>query len=215
MTRRSRSSLLIAAAPELGPEATGTSASARCAPARDIRLWPRRRRRSGRHRLCVRLEAAARIAGGFSQPQGDLLARRRRRSSASTDPSTAATVPLVRIVDPDLTMRMTEYVVLHVLMHHRRQRLYDDQQRQRLWLDHAATGGERGRASASWGSACSAAMPRGAARASASTSRAGAGRRRTIPGIETFAGADGLDRSWRAPRSWSACCRTRRRPTAS
>jgi hypothetical protein len=25
-------------------------------------------------------------------------------------------VPLVRIVDPDLTMRMTEYVVLHVLM---------------------------------------------------------------------------------------------------
>src|SRR4051794_4965462 len=27
-------------------------------------------------------------------------------------------VPVVRIVDPDLTMRMTEYVVLHVLMHH-------------------------------------------------------------------------------------------------
>ena len=40
-------------------------------------------------------------------------------------------VPVVRIVDPDLTMRMTEYVVLHVLMHHRRQRLYDAQQRER------------------------------------------------------------------------------------
>ena len=38
-------------------------------------------------------------------------------------------MPVVRIVDPDLTMRMTEYVVLHVLMHHRRQRLYDAQQR--------------------------------------------------------------------------------------
>src|SRR5262249_42435807 len=42
-------------------------------------------------------------------------------------------VPVVRVVDSDLTMRMTEYVVLHVLMHHRRQRLYDAQQRERLW----------------------------------------------------------------------------------
>ena len=45
-------------------------------------------------------------------------------------------VPIVRVVDPDLTMRMTEYVTLHVLLHHRRQRLYDAQQRDRLWLDH-------------------------------------------------------------------------------
>jgi glyoxylate/hydroxypyruvate reductase A len=45
-------------------------------------------------------------------------------------------LPIVRVVDPDLTMRMTEYVVLHVLMHHRRQRLYDAQQRERLWRDH-------------------------------------------------------------------------------
>jgi glyoxylate/hydroxypyruvate reductase A len=43
--------------------------------------------------------------------------------------------PVVRIVDPDLTMRMTEYVTLHVLMHHRRQRLYEKQQRVRIWLD--------------------------------------------------------------------------------
>jgi glyoxylate/hydroxypyruvate reductase A len=46
-------------------------------------------------------------------------------------------VPIVRIVDSDLTMRMTEYVVLHVLMHHRRQRLYDAQQRDRLWREHS------------------------------------------------------------------------------
>ena len=44
-------------------------------------------------------------------------------------------VPVVRIVDADLTMRMTEYVVLHVLMHHRRQRLYDAQQRARVWRE--------------------------------------------------------------------------------
>ena len=46
-------------------------------------------------------------------------------------------VPVVRIVDPDLTMRMTEYVVLHVLTYHRRQRLYDVQQRERVWHEHA------------------------------------------------------------------------------
>jgi glyoxylate/hydroxypyruvate reductase len=45
-------------------------------------------------------------------------------------------VPLVRVVDPDLTMRMVEYVVLHVLLHHRRQRVYDRQQRERVWLSH-------------------------------------------------------------------------------
>ena len=31
---------------------------------------------------------------------------------------------------------MTEYVVLHVLMHHRRQRLYEAQQRERVWREH-------------------------------------------------------------------------------
>ena len=45
-------------------------------------------------------------------------------------------VPLARVAHPDLTMRMTEYVVLHVLMHHRRQRRYDAQQREHLWLPH-------------------------------------------------------------------------------
>ncbi len=42
-------------------------------------------------------------------------------------------VPIARVAHPDLTMRMTEYVVLHVLMHHRRQRTYDAQQRERVW----------------------------------------------------------------------------------
>lgn len=45
-------------------------------------------------------------------------------------------VPIVRIVDPDLTMRMTEYVVLHVLLHHRRMKLYEAQQRERVWREH-------------------------------------------------------------------------------
>ena len=42
-------------------------------------------------------------------------------------------VPLVRVVDDDLTRRMTEYVVLHVLLHHRRQRQLDACQQNRVW----------------------------------------------------------------------------------
>lgn len=51
-----------------------------------------------------------------------------------SDPS-LPDVPIVRIVDPDLTMRMSEYVVLHVLLHHRRVKTYDANQRARVWRD--------------------------------------------------------------------------------
>lgn len=43
--------------------------------------------------------------------------------------------PIVRIVDSDLTARMSEYVVLHCLMHLRQQRRYAQQQRNREWMD--------------------------------------------------------------------------------
>jgi glyoxylate/hydroxypyruvate reductase len=43
--------------------------------------------------------------------------------------------PIVRVVDPDLRDRMSEWVMLHVLLHHRQQRLYDRQQAQRIWDD--------------------------------------------------------------------------------
>ena len=45
-------------------------------------------------------------------------------------------VPVVRIVDPDLTARMSEYVALHVLLHHRHLGLYRRQQHERRWRDH-------------------------------------------------------------------------------
>jgi len=41
--------------------------------------------------------------------------------------------PLVRFVDPDLTGRMVEWVVLQVLMHLRQQRQYDANQREGRW----------------------------------------------------------------------------------
>ncbi len=42
-------------------------------------------------------------------------------------------VPLVRVAVDDLTARMTEYVVLHVLMHHRQELYLRDSQRERRW----------------------------------------------------------------------------------
>ena len=42
-------------------------------------------------------------------------------------------VPIVRVVDQNLTMRMSEYVVLHVLWHHRRQRIYEHFQKEAKW----------------------------------------------------------------------------------
>jgi glyoxylate/hydroxypyruvate reductase len=49
------------------------------------------------------------------------------------DKTLPAGIPIVRVNEPDLTMRMTEYVVLHVLMHHRQQRRLDANQRARVW----------------------------------------------------------------------------------
>jgi glyoxylate/hydroxypyruvate reductase A len=42
-------------------------------------------------------------------------------------------VPLVRVAVSDLTMRMTEYVVLHVLMHHRQEPYLRASQREKRW----------------------------------------------------------------------------------
>ena len=44
-------------------------------------------------------------------------------------------VPIVRVVDPDLRDRMSEWVVMHALIHLRQLRRYERQQRERVWAD--------------------------------------------------------------------------------
>ena len=104
------------------------------APRRDIRVWPD----------SVGEPAEIAYACAWHAPQG-LFGRFAHLKvifslGAGVDHLVAdpqlPDVPVVRIVDADLTMRMTEYVVLHVLMHHRRQRLYAAQQSQGLWREH-------------------------------------------------------------------------------
>jgi glyoxylate/hydroxypyruvate reductase A len=43
--------------------------------------------------------------------------------------------PIVRVVDPDLTNRMSEWVVMHALVHLRQLRRYERQQSERVWAD--------------------------------------------------------------------------------
>ena len=49
------------------------------------------------------------------------------------DPTLPKNIPIVRVNDPDLTHRMSEYIVLHVLIHHRQQRRIDANQKLKVW----------------------------------------------------------------------------------
>jgi glyoxylate/hydroxypyruvate reductase len=49
------------------------------------------------------------------------------------DPSLPDGIPIVRVNDPDLTSRMSEHIIMQVLMHHRQQRRIMDNQRNGIW----------------------------------------------------------------------------------
>jgi glyoxylate/hydroxypyruvate reductase A len=160
------------------------------APQRDIYLWPQR----------PGDPADIAYACAWHAPRGLFARLPRLRAIFSlgagvdhviADPD-LPDVPVVRIVDPDLTMRMTEYVVLHVLMHHRRHRLYDTQQREQVWHEH-----EQAPASAvAVGVMGLGALGRDAALALRRLGFRVAGWSRmpkTLAAVETFHGDDGLD----------------------
>ncbi|MFL5095110.1 MAG: 2-hydroxyacid dehydrogenase [Xanthobacteraceae bacterium] len=161
------------------------------APERDVRSWPDR----------IGGPADIAYACAWKAPPGVLANFPNLKAIFSLgagvdhligDPTLPA-VPIARIVDPDLTMRMTEYVVLHVLMHHRRVRLYDQQQRQRLWRDHHQPAAR----DVTVGIMGLGVLGRDAAAALGRLGFRVAGWSRTaksLPGVETFHGADGLER---------------------
>lgn len=47
-------------------------------------------------------------------------------------------LPVVRMVEPSLTAGVAEYIVLHVMRHHKDQRRFVEQQKQRVWLEYFA-----------------------------------------------------------------------------
>jgi glyoxylate/hydroxypyruvate reductase A len=160
------------------------------APQRDIRLWPEQ----------AKNPADITYACVWKPPRGMLAEHRNLKAifslGAGVDDLLAdielPNVPIVRVVDADLTMRMTEYVVLHVLMYHRRQRLYDTQQRVRMWHEHEqpaasdVTVGIMGLGEL--GYAAAVALQRLGFRVNG-WSRT----QKVIPGVETFYGAVGME----------------------
>lgn len=102
----------------------------RLAPARTLRVWPDDQDLAGiRYALCWRPPAGllARL------PDLEVIFSLGAGVDAMLGDPDLPDIPLVRIVDPDLTGRMTEWVVLQVLMHHRMQRRYDESQRSKQW----------------------------------------------------------------------------------
>jgi glyoxylate/hydroxypyruvate reductase A len=100
-------------------------------------------------------------------------------------------VPIVRVVSADLTQRMTEWVTLQVLMHHRRQRIYDARQAERTWQELPQPAAEAVRV----GVMGLGVLGRDAAEVLKRLGFRVAGwsrRPATLDGIETFHGADGL-----------------------
>lgn len=108
-----------------------------------------------------------------------------------TDPA-LPNVPLARAAHPDLTRRVTGYVVLHVLAHHNRTWIYQAQQRERVWREHSHPSADQ---------VAVGVMGLGVIGADAAQvlTRLGfmvAGWSRTpksVPGVETFHGDAGLD----------------------
>src|SRR5437764_13113357 len=99
---------------------------------RAVRLWPATGDPAAIDYACV-----------WKQPAGLLATLPKLKAVFSlgagvdhllTDPSLPA-VPIVRIVDPDLTGRMTGYVALHVLLHQRQMKRYEARRREHAWRD--------------------------------------------------------------------------------
>lgn len=114
------------------PIGVWTAAMRKVSPALDVRVWPDAigDRRDIRYAAAWLppadvLKSLPNLQVIFSLGAGvDAILR---------DPTLPAGVPIVRINDPDLTSRMTGYVVLQVLLHHRQQRRIDANQQARVW----------------------------------------------------------------------------------
>jgi glyoxylate/hydroxypyruvate reductase A len=158
-------------------------------PSRQLSVWPE-----------VRDAAAIGYALAWLPPQGALASLPNLRAIFSLGAGVdhlvfqkkLPDVPIVRVVDRDLTRRMTEWVTLQVLMHHRQQRAYDLLQRQKRWRELPQPAAAEVRVGIMG-------MGRLGRDASELLSRIGfrvAGWSRTpssIPGVESFAGREQLD----------------------
>jgi len=99
---------------------------------REVRLWPETGNPKDINYVCV-----------WKQPAGLLATLPNLKAifslGAGVDhllqDASLPKVPIARIVDPDLTQRMTGYVVMHALLHQRKMKAYEAQRREKRWRD--------------------------------------------------------------------------------
>ena len=190
---------LLVATQRLGPGGWAEPHSRRSCPGARFSATDRERhfrrarpRRSTSVHYVARLEAAA----GDARPAAGASRRSSRSAPASITSSRCRACPMCRSCGSsirDLTARMTEYVVWQVLDHLRRGAAYRRQQRGARLARARPAGGAAKSRSASWASASWARTPRRCCCASAFTVRGWSRTPKDIAGVETFAGADGLD----------------------
>ena len=167
-----------------------TAALGKLEPGLEVRVWPE-----------LGDAAAIEAALVWRPPPGLLASLPNLKLIASlgagvdhvfSDPSIPPEVPIVRLVDPYMTVAMSEYVQLQVLRLHRQDLAYLAQQRARQWRPHAQPNADERRVGV---------LGLGELGGDAALKLrvlgfdvAGWSRReRRLPGIRCFHGADGLD----------------------
>lgn len=157
-------------------------------PERDVRIWPEVADAADIAYVCAWKPPAGAIA---ALPKLEAIFSLGAGVDALLADPELPDAPLVRIVDADLTARMSEYVVLNALLHHRRMlRAFDDQKAHR-WTQYeqpAASAVRVGVMGLGELGQDAAAKLRVMGFRVAGWSRSP----RTVDGIETFAGAEQL-----------------------
>ena len=182
------SAILVAVEGALAPE---WEKAFRAQPGADVRTWP--------NAIGDRADIA--VACVWRAPHGLLATLPNLKLIVNlgagadfllADPS-LPDVPVVRAADPDLSMRVTEYVVLHTLRYHRRQPLYDAQQRARVWKEHHQPAASEVNVGIMGLGVIGTEAARVLARIGFNVAGWSASAK-SIDGVETFHGAAGLDR---------------------
>jgi glyoxylate/hydroxypyruvate reductase A len=113
------------------PVDTWTAAMRKVAPGLDVRVWPDAMGRIEDIEYCAAWLPPPNVLR--SLPNLKLILSLGAGVDAILRDPTLPDLPILRVNDPDLTGRMTEYIVLQVLMHHRQQRRIDANQKLKKW----------------------------------------------------------------------------------
>ena len=168
-----------------------TEAMRKVAPDLDVRVWPDRMGNIDDIEYCAAWLPPPGVVRGLPNLKV-IMSLGAGVDAILKDPTLPEDIPIVRVNDPDLTGRMTEYIVLHVLMHHRQQRRLDENQKNKVWDSfptHAASGLSVGIMGMGVMGTDSAEKLRDLGFRVAGWSRG----RKAIDGVESFAGAAEFD----------------------